>query len=410
MNQTLTQSENSIVILHLSDLHFDGNDNCQDSIDRQGVFGTLIDEIKSLDEEWRPNIVCITGDVAYQNKQSGYEASIEWLNTLLHELAIEKEGVFFCPGNHDVNRVKASFLVRPDKVKDADRILSLPIADHFKSLFARYEEFCKTLSLPAYCFNGSQEYIVGKRSYKDINFVCNNSCWCSMDEDDKGSLWLGLNFIKSLGLPEISNPRFPITIALFHHPKEYYNESETNRYGNRESTIDYLSSRCHIILTGHTHGRPRKPDIIHDNAIKFSGGCYISDQYRNSCSLIRLWPERMCIDYRQYEWDGGQSRWTKFYEELDYKLRIIEKFKNPDYQPAREVQQGIEAEAEREHSLKEIEEIHKTIFDHITSLDNTKAIDHYEKNLNVIDAHRDKYKETIKQIELLILEAKDGRT
>ncbi len=407
MNQILTQSNYPIVILHLSDLHFDGNEDCQNSIDRRGVFNALINEIKSLDEEWRPNVVCITGDISYQNKQSGYEESIEWLKTLLQELTIEREGVFVCPGNHDVDRGKASFLVRPHEVKDADRVLKLPIAYHFKSLFVRYEEFCKALALSSYCFNGSQEYIVGNRSYKDINFVCNNSCWCSMDENDKGSLWLGLNFIKSLDLPQIINLKSPITIALLHHPKEYYHETEINRYGNREATIDYLSSRCHIILTGHTHGRPRKPDTIHDNAIMFSGGCYISDQYSNSCSLIRLWPEKMCIDYRQYEWDGGQSKWSKFYEELNYNLRIKEKCGNPDYQPAQELQQEMEAATKREYSKEEIEEIHSVIFDHVTSLDYSKAIGFYEKKRNVIDAHRGKYKEQIIQIETLISEARN---
>lgn len=407
MNQTLTQSKNSIVILHLSDLHFDAREGGQGSIDQRGVFRALIDEIKHLDEEWRPNVVCITGDIAYKNKQSGYEASIEWLNTLLQELTIEREGVFVCPGNHDVDREKASFLVRPHEVKEADRVLRLPIADHFKSLFVRYEEFCKALALSSYCFNGTQEYIVGNRSYKDINFVCNNSCWCSMDENDKGSLWLGLNFIKSLDLPQILNLKIPITIALLHHPKEYYNGNEINRYGNREATIDYLSSRCHIILTGHAHGRPRKPDIIHDNAIMFSGGCYVSNQYRNSCSLIRLWPENMCIDYRQYEWDGGQGSWSKFHEELSYRLRIKEKYDNPDYQPAQALQQEMEAETKREYSKGEIEEIHSIIFDYVTSLDYIKAIDFYERNRNVIDAHRDKYKEPIKQIEMLISEAKN---
>ena len=115
----------------------------------------------------------------------------------------------------------------------------------------------------------------------------------------------------------------------------------------------------------------------------------------------------MCIDYRQYEWDGGQGSWSKFHEELSYRLRIKEKYDNPDYQPAQALQQEMEAETKREYSKGEIEEIHSIIFDYVTSLDYIKAIDFYERNRNVIDAHRDKYKEPIKQIEMLISEAKN---
>lgn len=407
MNHILTRSNNSIVILHLSDLHFHGNESCQNSIDRRGVFDALINEMKSLDEGWRPNVVCITGDITYQNEPTGYEEAIKWLNKLLQQLSIEKEGVFVCPGNHDVDQEKSSFLVRPKDADEADRVLRLPIADHYKLLFLRYEEFCKTLPLHPYDFNGTQEFVIGSRIYKDTKFVCNNSCWCSMDKKDKGSLWLGQNFIKSLDLPLISSPTFPITIALLHHPREYYNESEINRYDNREATVDYVASRCHIILTGHAHGRPRKPDIICGNAIMFSGGCYVSDRYHNSCSIIRLWPEKLCIDYRQYEWDGGQSNWSIFFEDFNYKLRIKEKQDSRDYKFSKGIQQEIEAKPEREWSEREIEEIYNIIYSHVTSLDYTKAINVYEENLNVLDAHKDKYKESIRQIEILISEAKN---
>lgn len=407
MNHISTQSNNSIVILHLSDLHFNGNESCQSSIDRRGVFGALVNEIKSLTEEWRPNVICITGDIAYQNKQSGYEEAIKWLNELLQQLSIEKEGIFVCPGNHDVDRDKASFLVRPHDADEADRVLRLPIADHYKSLFVRYEEFCRTLALHPYAFNGAQEFVIGSRIYKDTKFVCNNSCWCSMDKNDRSSLWLGQNLIKSLELPLISSPTFSITIALLHHPREYYNEREINRYSNREATIDYLASRCHIILTGHTHGRPRDPDIIHDNAIMFSGGCYESDRYHNSCSIIRLQPERLCIDYRQYEWDGGQSRWSIFSEKRNYKLRIKEKYDNRDYELTKEIQQEIEAKPRKEYSKKEIEEIYNNIRDHVNKLDYPKAIDVYNENQDVLDTYKEKYKELIKNIEILIFEAKN---
>ena len=407
MNQTLTQSNGPVVILHLSDLHFDGNEGHQGSIGRSSVFDALMNEIKSLEKDWSPSVVCISGDIAYQNKQSGYEEAIEWLKKLLLELSIEREGVFVCPGNHDVDREKASFLVRPHDVGEADRVLRLPIPDHYKSLFVRYEEFCKALRLLPYDFNDSQEYFVGSREYKNINFVCNNSCWCSMDEEDENSLWLGQNFIKSLKLPLILNLDNQITISLMHHPKESYHVNERITRDQRIATLDYLASISHIILTGHTHGSPRKPDILHDNAIIFSGGCYESERYQNSYSLIRLWPERLYLDIKQYEWDVVRSSWSVFYEESNYKLRIKETLERRDYQFTEKIKQEVEAKTERECSQTEIEEIYNVIRHHVDSLDYSEAIKVYEDKRDILDSSKDKYKDLVMKIEILIAEAKD---
>ena len=38
-----------------------------------------------------------------------------------------------------------------------------------------------------------------------------------------------------------------------------------------------------------------KPDIIADNAVLFSGGCYVSGEYYNSFSLIRLCSKPLLI-------------------------------------------------------------------------------------------------------------------
>ena len=406
MNQTLTQNS-PVVILHLSDLHFDGNVGGQSSINRRGVFDALINAIKSLDEEWSPSVVCISGDIAYQNKQSGYDEAIVWLNKLLQELCIEREGIFVCPGNHDVDREKASFLVRPRNAKEADRALRIPIPNHFKSLFAKYEDFCKALKILPYDFNDSQEYFVGSREYKNINFVCNNSCWCSMDNEDENSLWLGHNFIKAINLPPILSLDNQITISLMHHPRDFYHDDEIISRDGRIATLDYLATRSHIILTGHTHGSPREPDILYDNAIVLSGGYYESDRSQNSCSLIRLWPERPYADIRQYVWDGGKSSWSKYYEELYYMLRIKEKLARKDYKFTKRIQQEIEAKAEREYSHAEIEEIYNIILRYVNSMDYPEAIKVYEDNQDVLDSHKDKYEDLILQIETLIDECKD---
>ena len=80
---------------------------------------------------------------------------------------------------------------------------------------------------------------------------------------------------------------------------------------------------------------------------------------------------------------------------------------NSDYRLVQELQKGIENR--RECSQREIEVIHSSIFSHVTSYEYTKAINEYENNRKVLDAHKDKYKELIVQIEELILEARNER-
>lgn len=64
-------SDTPTIILHLSDLHFNGNEDICDGIDRENIFDSLITKIQGLGDAWKPNVVCITGDIASYNKQEG---------------------------------------------------------------------------------------------------------------------------------------------------------------------------------------------------------------------------------------------------------------------------------------------------------------------------------------------------
>lgn len=407
MAQNREHPEKPVVILHLSDLHFNGTEDIHATIERENVFSSLVNVIKDCDDEWRPTIICITGDVASRNQQSGYDKAAEWVNVLLDEFKIERKSVFVCPGNHDVDQGKASSLVRPHDANEADRVLRLPIAEHYKTLFYKYENFCNNMQFLPYIINDEQEYIFGKREYEGVNYVCINSCWCSMDNDDKDKLWIGQNFIKTLRLPKIEDVDLPVTISLLHHPRDFYHEKERYQHGKRESTFAYLADRSHIILTGHVHSRPMKPDIFCDNAIVFSGGCYVSGEYYNSFSLIRLWPDRLCLDYKQFEWDAGQDKWTIFRSDVNYKLRIKEKHDSQEYKILKQIEKEKLATAETEKTEEDLKKILDIIFKHVSSIDYSKAILVYQENKSVIESYKDIYPDIVEKIEILISEAKN---
>ena len=87
-----------------------------------------------------------------------------------------------------------------------------------------------------------------------------------------------------------------------HHPKEWFHEAETQAWENRPNTFDYLSRRCHLLLTGHTHGEVRPADQYAEGTWHLSGGAtYAGASHFNSFRLIRVESDRFV--YRSFEFD-----------------------------------------------------------------------------------------------------------
>src|SRR6266446_6712731 len=111
------------VILHVSDIHFSHDktdENDSRTLALNGLSRTISDQLS----DWRPNMVCLTGDIARRGKSEDYELAGVWLTKLLDQLGLSPEALFICPGNHDVNRDYASSLARPASAKEADSVLA----------------------------------------------------------------------------------------------------------------------------------------------------------------------------------------------------------------------------------------------------------------------------------------------
>lgn len=405
----MQNSENCIVILHISDLHFEHGKTAQDVANQLYVFDRLLDLLNGFDSAWRPDLLCITGDITYKNKSKGYKQASIWIKKLLTELSIEKNGVFICPGNHEIDRNEASVpgiiklkeLDNNDKTGKVDDILSIPLAGEYKKLFHNYEDFCKELNLLPYSFNGKDEFVIGNREYKNIRFICNNSCWFTYE---KNEIWFGKNFLKQL-LPNEINIDTPITIGLTHHPRDFYNDNEKYMYLDRHPPVTYFSERCHLILTGHAHARPGAVEIYAKARWFNAGCCGQSDQYRNNFTLIKIWPQKKIMDYRRYEWDGGQNKWIFFDEESDYDFDYWNRnenklFKRIEAKPAR-----LEEKSEIE-IREDLKNLFQRIKEYVFSLDYALAIKAFEDNQNIIDSkYADQSLKT--EINLLISEAKN---
>ncbi len=94
-------------ILHLSDLHFgDGNPV------RGEVLKGLLKVLRKLEPGWQPRILVMSGDLTCKGNPAGYTQLKTWLTGELFPLTgLTPQDCVICPGNHDIDRKVAKFVI-----------------------------------------------------------------------------------------------------------------------------------------------------------------------------------------------------------------------------------------------------------------------------------------------------------
>lgn len=300
-------------ILHLTDLHFGyEGDNPAAKAARTVCLNALLAEIGKLPAQWKPTIICISGDLVWRAAASDYKEAKAWLDKLLGYCGLGYDKMVLCVGNHEVNRKLALKNPRPGNVAEADAALEPPLAAHYIAPFSTFTDFCQQNGIPALDFGPEKSHLVGIRSVNGIRFVVLNSAWCSKDDKDKDKLWLGQPHLVYMEahqqLAVLDNTSTaPFTVALMHHPFDWLHPDDHNASQGRPNTKDYLAARCHMLLTGHTHGEVREPDQVASGCRHFTGGAsYAGGNYENSFRLIRVKPGQLV--YRSFEYDPRSAK------------------------------------------------------------------------------------------------------
>jgi hypothetical protein len=313
------------VILHLSDVHFGCDKSESARALRQLALNGITSAILKLEPEWRPSIVCLSGDVAYRGKSSEYEEAAKWLEKLLGELSIPPDHILICAGNHDIDRDKVAY-ARPADATEADKMLSCPLDAKYEAPFEGYTGFAQKFGVGELHLGDSASFLIGQRTLKGISFCSLNSAWFCRGNTDKEQLWIGrpiLDVLEAHGqvLHAQRLATAPPTIFLLHHPKDWYHDSEVHARG-RTNTFDVVASRCHLMLTGHTHGESRRPDRNGGAAYIMTGGAAYADAtYTNSFSLIQVHEDKFV--YRTFDFDPQSAlrEWRQSIEATDLFFR-----------------------------------------------------------------------------------------
>lgn len=282
-------------ILHISDLHI----NKEDDFNRNVVLNPLIERIeKDRKLDFNPEIVVVTGDIAYKGKSSGYAEAKKFLDILLSALSLKDGQLFIVPGNHDVDRRKLSkgLVPRYSEMEDLnddigneelreDLFKGLEnyfwfVEEHYKHLKSEHPKLVPFVeAYPAKC-------------RKKIGLVGLNSAWmCRKSTLDEGRIAIGEQQIVKATEELKKKGKCDYKIFFFHHPPKFLWDKD------RKICMRYFDNE--IMLFGHAHdvGAGFIADLL-GNSYQFQAGGI----YRGKDTQV----ER--FQYLTLDWDAEEIR------------------------------------------------------------------------------------------------------
>jgi hypothetical protein len=309
------------VILHLSDLHFSAKCNEQELANRKLLFDGLLNRLKTIEDEWHPTIVCVTGDITDKGQSEGFTEAGEWLKQLSHELHIDIDRFLLVPGNHDCVRDRQ---ICPDLIPDtsekADTLLKYEIPSYLQMRFKDFSDFCKNIGIQPYKLGETESYLIGSREINGIQFIACNTAWFSWKQNEHGKLWLGLEILRYLEsnkqlVCEGTKTTEKISVALMHHGTvKYFHDLEVeDRGGTRPPALNYLWKRSHLALYGHSHENALDdPDLQKAHCwVVRAGATNAGANFPNNVNLIRLSHTGFELRTLEYNPADAGSLWNK---------------------------------------------------------------------------------------------------
>lgn len=243
-----------IRIIHISDIHF------QDKDKESSILDKFIEDLNKLDEN-DIGIFLISGDLinkgglGFNSLDDAFKIFNEkFINKILSKTNLKRDNIFFCPGNHDIDRNEINEYeelgikgkIRKEGQAAIDEIMQKAYKDIKKgaSRIKAYKNFEKNF----YNNNDNKNFTNFESTYKlniegnSIGISSLNSCWRCCDKEEE--LVLGYQQIEN-SYKLISD--CDIKILMMHHSYEFFTEIE------RRKIKDYVEKYYDYIFLGHVH-------------------------------------------------------------------------------------------------------------------------------------------------------------
>ncbi len=307
--QRKSAADDPIRILHLSDFHFSAKRRWASD----PVLASLAETVgQMVGGGLAPDVVAITGDIAYRGCAEDYEQARLWIDQKLRPALPRRfpaGRILIVPGNHDVDRAVVN---RTARALQSDLIVGLDqdaIAEVLQDPEQRrvllkrhdaYVDFANGLRKPADALDvpwwSTTLRLRGQRVH--VAGLC--SSWTSWCDEDYGKLLAGRWQVNEL-LTESGSVDW--SVALLHHPWAFLAPSDA---GKVEAEIQH---RCDVVLRGHLH--EQKSRAIHypgDVCLELAAGsAYDGSDYPNAFQLVALHPKSRRVDVHFWLWRDG--RW-----------------------------------------------------------------------------------------------------
>ena len=299
-----------VCILHISDLHF----TARTKWDADTVFGRLVNDVKQLVAHGKqPDLLVVTGDVAFSGKGEEYELARKWLiDALLPATGLTTEMLVIVPGNHDSDRAQISRsaaalqreLLSARKQSDIAQILSA-VRDR-DVLLGRHEAFVKftnDLKMSGRIWDLPWGTVsVNVRGLR-VHVAALCSSWMSSGDPDKGTLLLGLQQVNEVFQ---GAQGADLVLSALHHPWSYF--ADFDRPAQAEV---YRSSS--LVLRGHLHEAEyvTQQSPMHGGVIEIAAGAsYESSEYPNSYHFLAVDLDASKVRVYPRVWDKNRRDWT----------------------------------------------------------------------------------------------------
>lgn len=295
-------------ILHLSDLHARGATEW----DARPLLHRLADAVEALREEGLgPDLVAITGDLAFSGQEREYELVTRWLQKhLLPAAGLDATALLIVPGNHDVDRracasTTVASLEAALRGGDQEKIAEvLQDPDQKRILDARYTAYRDFLEAVGVSHRPDTRWAT-RREIRGLGLqlVGLDTAWLASEDPGQGRLALGLAALNGV-LPPLRRDNPDLVVALAHHPLSWLVERD------QAAVVPPLRARAHLLLRGHLHD----PDYTLTTTPQHrlielpAGASYAGHRWPMSFQLVELDPTKARV--RLYTWHPAWDRWV----------------------------------------------------------------------------------------------------
>ena len=307
-------------LLHLSDVHCRARAHWDADPVLRALVRAIADEVRN---DLVPDLVVITGDLAFAGRPDEYALARAWLEDLWPVLTTDPtaplphDRLLLVPGNHDVDRDRIDAVARMVQHglltgQDQDQIAAvLDSPDQRGTLLKRHaaylEFYAAWLGLPqplpwwqrVIDIRGRRLHIAGL-----------DSAWMAHGDTDRGRLLLGRYQIHQTVLhPDGDEADW--RLALLHHPWDYLAELDTR------SAPQAIHLRSDLVLRGHLHQSDAYRVVPADPRRAClelaAGSVYDGSPYANAFQWIELYPapRRARIHFRLWHKGAWQPDYNQ---------------------------------------------------------------------------------------------------